>query len=392
MKPTVLFVDDSSNVLSGLRRKLRKMRNTWNMAFAESGEDALALFSTTDIAVIVSDMQMPAMNGAELLSKVSEISPTTVRFVLTGETSKKSIPELIRTAHQFFTKPCEIDFLIKRIDRAIRYSSYLKNINLQAEVIGLAGLGIPQKIFNSFQTLKKKDHPSHTAIVDLIEQDIALVGKVLQIANSGFFGGHGKHLDLQGAVSFLGPAGILKLVGSSLLCTPSSCETEQMLLRSKLTAHSVECAVYASAIASSLGFSKKNIEAAYITGMLHNIGRSFELALGFDIDLSIASADNHANIEGGIYQTPYYVSLGIGLLGIWGFRDSVLQAIQYHMSPGCAGSEALDLLTVLHVAHNLSTGAPFDNSYLEKVGATKFLDEWKVIVSELKKTQDKTDG
>ena len=64
MRKAILFVDDDPNILDGLRRMLRSMRKEWDMAFAQSGQEALDLMAEKPFDVIVSDMRMPGMDGA----------------------------------------------------------------------------------------------------------------------------------------------------------------------------------------------------------------------------------------------------------------------------------------------------------------------------------------
>ena len=75
MKKRILFVDDEVNVLQGLRRMLNPMRHEWDMVFAESGQEALALLAQAPCDVIVSDMRMPGMDGTQLLTQVMERFP-----------------------------------------------------------------------------------------------------------------------------------------------------------------------------------------------------------------------------------------------------------------------------------------------------------------------------
>ncbi|MEA2290412.1 MAG: hypothetical protein QOD55_2409, partial [Solirubrobacteraceae bacterium] len=80
----ILFVDDDPNVLEGLRDALRSRRREWRMVFVDGGESALAELERDAYDVVVSDMRMPVMDGAELLSRVRRHQPHTVRIVLTG--------------------------------------------------------------------------------------------------------------------------------------------------------------------------------------------------------------------------------------------------------------------------------------------------------------------
>ena len=67
-KPRILFVDDENNILQGIRRMLFDCQDRWELDFADSGEAALKRFGHCPYDFIVSDMRMPVMDGAELLT------------------------------------------------------------------------------------------------------------------------------------------------------------------------------------------------------------------------------------------------------------------------------------------------------------------------------------
>ena len=71
-KPRILFVDDEPMILAGLQRMLRNMRSEWDMAFADSGEQALEMLARSPYDVVVSDMRMPGMSGAARPPRVGE--------------------------------------------------------------------------------------------------------------------------------------------------------------------------------------------------------------------------------------------------------------------------------------------------------------------------------
>ena len=89
MKIRVLFVDDEPRVLWGLERMLRTMRHEWEMAFAQSGRQALNILNNDPFDVVVSDIRMPGIDGPELLAEVMERHPRAVRIVLSGQSSPK---------------------------------------------------------------------------------------------------------------------------------------------------------------------------------------------------------------------------------------------------------------------------------------------------------------
>ncbi|MCA3858609.1 MAG: response regulator, partial [Burkholderia sp.] len=80
--PSILLVDDEPNVLSALRRVFRPAG--YDILTAESGEAALGILASTDVDLIVSDMRMPHMSGAEFLARARVLYPDTMRILLTG--------------------------------------------------------------------------------------------------------------------------------------------------------------------------------------------------------------------------------------------------------------------------------------------------------------------
>jgi response regulator RpfG family c-di-GMP phosphodiesterase len=102
----VLFVDDEPNVLASIRRQLRK---SVDIHTAQGGDEALRLLAELGpVAVVVSDMRMPGMSGAELLTRVRETWPDTVRMILSGQADLESTISAVNDGHiyRFLTKPC----------------------------------------------------------------------------------------------------------------------------------------------------------------------------------------------------------------------------------------------------------------------------------------------
>jgi DNA-binding NtrC family response regulator len=107
----VLFVDDDPIVLASLRNLFHRERKTWQMSFASGGHDALVELDTSGFDVVISDMRMPNMDGAELLHAVSERSPTTGRVILTGYSEPETLERARLVAHEVLNKPCPADKL-----------------------------------------------------------------------------------------------------------------------------------------------------------------------------------------------------------------------------------------------------------------------------------------
>jgi len=166
----ILFVDDDPNLLAAFQRNLRKQ-----FAFdtALGGEEALALVkSSGPYAVIVADMQMPGMDGVALLAKVCELSPDTVRMMLTGNADQHTATSAVNKGHiySFLNKPCEPDTLrltleagLKQyalvcIEKELLEGTLAGSVKVLSEVLSMidpASFGRGQKIRDSIRVFSK---------------------------------------------------------------------------------------------------------------------------------------------------------------------------------------------------------------------------------------------
>lgn len=107
--PKVLFVDDEPNVLNSIRRAT--VGEPFEALFANNGQEALKIIIEQTISVIVTDMRMPGMDGLSLIKQVKDLSPKTIRIVLSGYTQ---LSQVIATVNQgeiyhFIPKPWEME-------------------------------------------------------------------------------------------------------------------------------------------------------------------------------------------------------------------------------------------------------------------------------------------
>jgi CheY-like chemotaxis protein len=111
-----MFVDDEPNVLHALKALLRPLRFEWEMVFVGGATEALSAMRSGTFDVVVSDMRMPQVDGAELLKQVRDLSPATRRLVLSGYADEASLARAAQVAHRCLDKPCELEVLRDAID------------------------------------------------------------------------------------------------------------------------------------------------------------------------------------------------------------------------------------------------------------------------------------
>jgi two-component system sensor histidine kinase/response regulator len=132
---TILYVDDDQENLRALRRLFRKH---YDVLLAESGGEGLQLLHAhSPIPIIIADQRMPGMTGIEFLEKTIEISPDSIRMIITGFTDVQALIDAINTGrvYRYITKPWDEQELAVTIKRAIEsYELKIKNTQLLVDL------------------------------------------------------------------------------------------------------------------------------------------------------------------------------------------------------------------------------------------------------------------
>ena len=160
----VLFVDDEPAVLDALRRQLRSLRREWEMTFATEASEALELMDAEPVDVLVTDIRMPVMDGVELLQVVRSQHPGTARFVLSGHTGHEAGLRLTGLAHQFLSKPCDIDELLGGVRRALALRECVGSADVITAVSKINRLPSVPSLYSEIVSLVVSDDASLSEI------------------------------------------------------------------------------------------------------------------------------------------------------------------------------------------------------------------------------------
>lgn len=233
--PTILFVDDEANILSALTRLFRQTGYT--MLTATSGHEALQLLAQHAVQVVVSDMRMPEMNGAELLAHVYDHDASIVRILLTGYADIASTIDAINKGkiYRYIAKPWDENDLLMTVRNALAQQA------LEAEKVRLEALTLQQN-----QALK--------ALNEGLEQKVSE-----------------RVAELQQAMTFL------ELANDKLkrnLITTVQAFSHLMELRSQgANGQAKKMAQLCRKLAKQIGLSEAECQDAMIAGLLHEIGK-----------------------------------------------------------------------------------------------------------------------
>lgn len=388
----VLFVDDEPNVLSGLRRILRSQRNEWDMSFAEGGQTALDAMGETPCDVIVSDMKMPGMDGAELLSRIQQKYPSTIRIALSGETDTHMIYRCVQHAHQYLAKPCDADALVSAVKRAFKLRDLVHDDKLEAVVADMTSLpSMPEQYEKIMQEMQSED-PSLQRIGEIIETDVAMSAKILQLVNSAFFG-LARHLSSPAeAAMYLGVDVLKSLVLTSGVFSQFEDASVDAGAVKKIWDHSIEVGALAKEIAASHCEKSLISDYALMGGLLADVGK-LVFALNFperftEIARRVSDeAHRDFEIERELIGHAHG-DVGAYLVGLWGLPNPVVECVAYNHSPiVCVGS-GFTALTAVHAADAIvcadgKADMPnLDQSYIEQLGFAEKIPDWIQLYAE----------
>ena len=124
----VLLVDDEANILNALGRLF--LDRDVRVLRAENGEEALGIVRREPVAVVVSDNLMPGMRGVELLSQVRNLSPDTVRVLLTGYADLPTAIEAINRGEvfRFHVKPWVDEEIVRTVEEGVRRYQVVRSL------------------------------------------------------------------------------------------------------------------------------------------------------------------------------------------------------------------------------------------------------------------------
>lgn len=386
----VLFVDNDSNVVNGLKRIFREMREEADPVFVGSGSDALALLDSQEFDVVVSDMKMTGSSGSQFLEKVAAEHPQIVRIIFSGQTDREACVASAGPAHHFLSKPCDPELLFNAIRRARSLRNTISDPSVMKAVSRVRCLPSLPALYGRLLEILRVEGPSVAAVAEIVGRDLGMTTKVMQLVNSAFFGMPRRTDSLSNAISFLGIDTMKSLVLAAELFHAHQPSTGRFDLQGLLN-HSLQTGRVAKDIAVSEGLGKRGESNAMMAGILHDVGKlvlANEHKSSYDIALHLAdkASSSACAIEKERFGASH-AQIGAYLLALWGFEDEVVEAVAYHHDPLACCESSFSLLTVVHAANSLAhegetierTDQALNAAYVEETGKTSAVQVWRNI-------------
>jgi len=393
LKKRILFVDDEPMVLKGLQRTLRKMRDVWEMAFASSAQEALAILDNNPMDVIISDMKMPEMDGTQLLAQVKQRHPHVVRLILSGHVEQETTIKSVQFAHQCLSKPCDVEVLKQTLAKLFALRDILSDESIKKIVSQIESLPSLPAIYTQIMAEMQSEDPSIKNVGAIIGRDISMTAKILQVVNSVFFGLPQKISNPQQAVMLLGLEAIKSLVLSVKIFSEFSQKKNSWFDMDAIFNHSISVSTHAKAIVRSEKMDQDVINYSLMAGLLHDLGKLI-LATNFkDTYRQLLTESQNSNLE--LWELEHetfgtsHAEIGAYLMGLWNLENPIIEAIAFHHCPAKSVSTQMGLLAAVHVANALvhADGLPqdqqmdlqYDEEYLDRLGITNRIPEWRQV-------------
>jgi putative nucleotidyltransferase with HDIG domain len=351
----ILFVEDEKNVLDGVRRMLHAARNRWEMEFVTSGEAALAASRERAFDVVVSDLRMPGMDGAELLRHIRDQFPGTARIILSGYSEPALTARAAPVAYRVLAKPCNAKDLANTIERVCTLQDALCTPALRQIIGTITELPSWSSAYAALNAALRNALTPTGDVVNIIQQDLAMSAKILQLVNSGFFGLPQRANTLEHAVNYLGLDKI-----RTLALYPETFRVFAPDIRipdsfgATVQRHSHRTAT----IAGALPLAPELREAAFLAGLLHDVGKLVLASTMPDAYCAVLARMNdqgstQAEVEEELLGISH-AEIGAYLLGLWGINDLVVEAIAHHHHPTCVSHPDLDCSIAVYLADLLA--------------------------------------
>lgn len=334
--PKILFVDDDPHVLQSISGELYEVQDRWQLFFAASGEEALALLARETVDVVVADFWMPTMTGLELLSRVEYIAPSAIRVMLTAKPDKIKYTQTVNICHYVFWKPLHHLGLKRFLQRMEWLFQMLPDPKLQKKLNGVTSLPMNLQTPDKLNLCLEDMQSEPCQLAHVAGKDMALAMQLFKLASSAQFACQEGLPHLEAAIAFLDMEVIRSLVATQHTLFAADWNVCPEFKLDLLQDHSLAVVRLAGALVERLDLRVSKRQVA-LGSLLHDVGRLViahclpaqcrqVAALAQEQGLAFAQAEQHViGVD--------HAQIGAYLAILWGLPDAVVDAVSYHCQP-----------------------------------------------------------
>lgn len=361
----ILFVD-RPGALEEIRKLADPLSDEWDARFAQSGPEGIRQLEREPFTVVVSDIHMTVKEDVELLNEVRERFPDVVRIVLSEHSDRETVlTSAVKTAHQYLTKPCDVEVLRSALEGACGLRDWLRNDSIKKVVSRMDSIPSIPSLYNEIMYELSRRDVSVPKVAAIIAKDVGMSAKVLQVVNSAFFGLRQRITNIAQAVNLLGYDIVRGLVFSLHVFSQFVLSAGSGLNLGQVWMHSFRVGLFSKAITEAETGDRNLIDDAFMAGMLHDMGKLI-LANNFPDEwnrarrlcdeekISLVEAENR------VFAATHYETGGY-FTCLWGLPDAIVRAVSFHHLRCCLLGDHITSLMSVYAANTIE----------HDIGATK---------------------
>lgn len=303
--------------------------------------------------VVVSDLDMPVVDGPTLLSRLREEYPQVVRIAITGDDTLSSTQRIFSSAHQLITKPFDSGDFVGTLERAFALSTTLQSEALRRLVARDNRLPTPPGDFVRLSELLMREDADIEDVAHLVQESPALVARLMQLTSSAFFGRVRPASSIAEAVMTIGLGPMRALVLQHGIV---------QTFEASVRGYSMEAAqrrgLVAATLARELVTDRSFADVAYISAIVHEVG---QLVLAARSPKVLEHCIRHAMAQDLSPTEAQYKVLGVTdadvgafLLGLWGLPQVVVEAVALQHRPEQIDEGVIGVRTAVYLAAKLT--------------------------------------
>ncbi|MGH2894931.1 MAG: HDOD domain-containing protein [Solirubrobacteraceae bacterium] len=388
----ILFVDDRPDTFGALKEALGSPGPSWQVEYASGGEAALAALAQDPVDVLVAEEQMASMDGVTLLTRVRDEHPTTIRMILSA-TTKPGLATIV--SHRLLSKPCNVEDLSVLIKRSCALHERTGEVEAFRKTMATTALPSRPGVYMELnQVLSSPDWQPHQ-VSAVLERDVAMSAKVLQLANSALFGLTSTVTSVRDAVMYLGVDTIRSLALTAEAFGKVAPRGSAEFSLDEFQAHAMLVARITATILPAGRAQQEAVTAA----LLHDIGKLVLISSGGErrwAQLKAQARDRNVAVYVVEEETDgvTHAHIGAHLLSLWGLPDPIVEAVAHHHDPSSVDGLAFDGVAAVHIANGLANelvppaegegpAAGVNLELLDRLGLRPRLDLWRQRAREL---------
>lgn len=345
---SVLFVDDEENILRSIRRIF--FQSGIKIYTATRAREGLSILKVEKIDLVVSDYRMPEMDGFHFLKKVRDENPEVQRVILSGYVDQSVVLKALLTglAVSYLTKPWDNEEFRAKVLCLLSKRGNIKNdkfIRLLNSIQKLPTLpSLYQTLLKAVETKRSMEE-----IADIIGKDPTVTTKLLQIANSSFYGSS-QISSIKDALVRIGLSIVKEIVLTISIVNTEDWTKEAPVHLSRIFLHSTMVNRYLPQF-FHLRCGAKPARSLQSVGITHDIGKI--LLLGYLPDRFEEIVRNTINHSGvGFYESEIdlgfddctHADIGGYFLDQWGLPEPMIEIALHHHSEEIASDNYRDAL------------------------------------------------